>query len=143
MQSIRSFGRGRTDRRRAAEAGFALISALVLAILYFALMELLLIDSSRALHEAQRFRARVAATTLAENAAELVATNMVGQYSNSVTQQDAQGSMSGTFSRGTTDFQIHAEATNNGVVTEHATVFLEGQIEGGTTVRIRWSRHSL
>ena len=149
MRSTRSISAGRTRRRR--QGGFALISALVLAILYFALMELLLIDSSRALHEAQRFRARVVAMTVAENAAELAATNMVGQYSNVVPQtDDAQGSMKGDYSRsaspsvtGSYDFQIHGEGTNIGVVTEHATVFLEGQIESGTVVKIRWSRHSL
>lgn len=144
MQSIRFSSRGRTER------GFALISALVLAILYFALMELLLIDSSRALHEAQRFRARVVATTVAENAAELAATNMVGQYSTIVPQtDDAQGSMQANYSRkgtptpGGYEFTIWGEGKSFGVVTERATVFLEGQVSDTGVVKINWSRHSL
>src|SRR5204863_3948307 len=72
LRSIRSSFRGRTTER-----GYVLISAIVLAILYFALMELMLIDSSRAVREAQRFRARIVATTLAESAAELAALQLV------------------------------------------------------------------
>ena len=72
MRSTRSSFRGRT-----AERGYVLIAAIALAVLYFALMELLLIDSSRALREAQRFRAKVIAATLAESAAELSTASMV------------------------------------------------------------------
>lgn len=114
----------------------------MLAILYFLLMELILIDSSRALHEAQRFRARVVAAALAENAAELAATNMVGQYTNDATLQDAQGSMHGTYSRNGENFEIFGEATTAGVITERATVFLEGRVTVDGTVKIEWSRHS-
>ena len=64
-------------RPHARERGYVLIAAIALAILYFALMELMLIDSSRALREAQRFRSKVIATTLAESAAELSAASMV------------------------------------------------------------------
>ncbi|HEX7420223.1 MAG TPA: hypothetical protein VF505_10080, partial [Thermoanaerobaculia bacterium] len=59
--------------KRKNQRGFVLITALTISILYFALMELLLIDSSRALREAQRFRAHVLAGTLAESAADLAA----------------------------------------------------------------------
>src|SRR6266545_5727430 len=72
---IRFFSRASISRQR--QRGFVLISALVLSVLYFALMELLLIDSSRALNEAQRFRARVVAGALAESGAELAALQMV------------------------------------------------------------------
>src|SRR5215213_2449819 len=71
LRSIRSSSRARTSER-----GFALIAALTLALLYFALMELILIDSSRSLAEAQRFRARIMAAAVAEDAAELAALNM-------------------------------------------------------------------
>ena len=79
MRSIRSSSRARTSER-----GFALIAALTLAVLYFALMELILIDSSRSLAEAQRFRARIMAATLAEDAAELAALNMRAKTSSRV-----------------------------------------------------------
>ena len=49
----------------ASEKGYVLISAIALAILYFGLMELMLIDSSRALVEAQRLRSRIVASALA------------------------------------------------------------------------------
>jgi hypothetical protein len=62
LRSTRSSSRART-----AERGFVLGMAMVIAVLYFLLMELLLIDSSRALGEAQRFRSRVVAAALAEN----------------------------------------------------------------------------
>src|SRR6266566_4686861 len=73
LRSIRFFSRGRTTEQR----GYVLISAIALAILYFGLMELMLIDSSRALREAQRFRARVTSAALAESAAELSAAQMI------------------------------------------------------------------
>ena len=56
LRSIRSSSRARTSER-----GFALIAAIALSVLYFALMELMLIDSSRELAEARRFRARIVA----------------------------------------------------------------------------------
>ncbi len=62
----RFFNRGRTSNQR----GFVLGAALLLAVLYFALMELLLLDSTLSLQQAQRFRAHIMATTLAESAAE-------------------------------------------------------------------------
>ena len=48
--------RARTTNR--SERGIVLVDALVLAVLYFALMELMMVDASRSLQEAQRFRAR-------------------------------------------------------------------------------------
>jgi hypothetical protein len=51
--------------------------ALILAALYFGLVGLLLVDSSRELAEARRFRARILALTLAENGAELAARNII------------------------------------------------------------------
>ena len=99
LRSIRSSFRGRTTER-----GYVLISAITLAILYFALMELMLIDSSRAVREAQRFRARIVATTLAESAAELAAAQLVTQPKAQVNATDDQGTMTATMgsSMGTT-----------------------------------------
>jgi hypothetical protein len=127
---------------RPEQRGFALISALVIAFLYFGLMQLLLVDASRALHEAQRFRARIVAKTLAENGAELAAVNMVSQASGSGTVNDAQGSATGTRTTDSTgQFTIKSEGVTSGVVTQRATVLLEGHVNGAT-VHIDWSRHS-
>lgn len=140
MQSISSSRRASTDRQ--GQRGFALISAVVIAFLYFGLMQLLLVDASRSLHEAQRFRARIVAKTLAENGAELAAINMVSQASGAGTVNDAQGYASGTRTTdGTGKFTITAEGLTTGVVKQHATVMLEGTASGAT-IRIEWSRHS-
>lgn len=143
MQSISFSRRENTE----AERGFALLSALVIAFLYFGLMQLLLIDASRSLHEAQRFRARIVAKTLAENGAELAAINMMNQASGEGEVNDAQGHASGKRTSGTTNefnitpFTIESEGTTVGVVRQHATVTLEGYTDGAT-VHIEQSRHS-
>ncbi|HVR40304.1 MAG TPA: hypothetical protein VMU84_14505 [Thermoanaerobaculia bacterium] len=100
----------------------------MLAVLYFALMELLLLDSSRQLIEAQRFRARVIASNLAESGAELAAEQIFIAYNNgkTVTENDWQGDMSGslTIDEGGA-FTIEAKGTSAGVVrtTAHVTVW--------------------
>ena len=120
MRSIRSSFRGRTTER-----GYVLISAITLAILYFALMELMLIDSSRAVREAQRFRARIVATTLAESAAELAALQLVTASGGPVNATDDQGTMSATLQRSGDKFTIDANAESTGVPPQKATVKVE------------------
>ncbi|HKO55894.1 MAG TPA: hypothetical protein VJ276_08450 [Thermoanaerobaculia bacterium] len=140
MRSISSSRLASIERQR----GFALISALVLAFLYFGLMQLLLIDSSRSLHEAQRFRARIVAKTLAENGAELAAINMVKQQSGAGSVNDAQGSASGTRTTdGAGTFTITSDSVTAGVLTQRAWVILVGRVDSdGATVHIERSRHS-
>jgi Tfp pilus assembly protein PilX len=132
LPSTRSSFRARTDER-----GYVLITAIALAILYFALMELMLIDSSRALREAQRFRSKVIATTLAESAAELSAASMVTRNAgNTINADDEQGSMTAECTLtpnpqkvGESAFLIKAEATTNGVPAATSTVQVQGRIE--------------
>lgn len=81
--------------KRRSERGIALIAAIVLAVLYFGLIQLLLIDSSRDLREAQRFRARVVALTLAENGAELAAHDLVERSGGFADEEDWQGTYTG------------------------------------------------
>src|SRR5207249_3594957 len=95
LPSMRFSFRVRTIDQR----GYVLISAIALAVLYFGLMELMLIDSSRALREAQRFRARVTSAALAESAAELSAAQMISRGSSSANAQDEQGTMNGALQR--------------------------------------------
>ena len=142
MPSIRFFNRGRTEPQR----GFVLVIALVLAILYFMLMGLIMIDSSRAQAEAQRYRARVVAAALAENAAELACVQMVTLPSAMAEREDKQGLMRGAYHRvgtGTSEdkFEVNGEAETKGLLKQKATVFIEGHFEGNV-VRIDYARHS-
>jgi type II secretory pathway pseudopilin PulG len=126
LRSIRSSRRAATG----SERGFVLAAALIIAVLYFALMELLLMDSSRALHEAQRFRSQVIADALAESAAEMAAMKMVADTSNGkVDVKDDQGTMTGTRKRSGNSFELTGEATAIGVPSISATATLKGTID--------------
>lgn len=137
MRSIRSFSRARTTER-----GFALIAALALAVLYFGLMELLLVDSSRELAEARRFRARVVAGVLAENAVELASLQMVGSSGRTVEEEDRQGTMSGRYTRGAGgSFELFGEGETSGVLRQSARVSLQGRVGSDGTVKIDYAVH--
>lgn len=115
--------------------------AIVLAVLYFALVQLVLLDSQRELGEARRFRARIVAETLAENAAELAALQIVARESTpqfSVNMED--GTISGRMTKNANDFEIHGEATTSGITQSTARVILRGRVVG-TDVRIQYSLH--
>ena len=134
---MRSSFRGRTHER-----GYVLIAAIALAVLYFALMELMLIDSTRALREAQRFRSHVVAATLAESAAELSAASMVTRGAgDSISADDEQGSMKANCKVAGTAFDIDAEANTNGVMPMKATVRVQGRIVG-QKVMVDYTYHS-
>jgi len=138
LRSIRSSSRARTN----SERGFALIAAIGLAILYIALIELLLIDSSRELAEARRFRAKIVAATLAENGAELAAAAMLTRVSANVNATDAQGTMTGNL-RKTPDgkFEISGSGSTAGVVQTTSRVELRGAIVGDR-VSIEFAVHN-
>ena len=128
-----------------SQRGYVLITAVVLAILYFALMELMLIDSSRALNEAQRFRSRLVAQTLAESAAELAAVHIVDRAGTDVNAEDEQGKMVGKLSSNGTKFEIDATGTTAGVQPMTATVHVQGKIVGTAPdlrVAINYTDHS-
>lgn|GEM_PF-1767490 len=127
MRSIRSSSRAHTT----SERGFALIAAITLAVLYFALIELLLIDSARELTAARRFRAKVVAATLAENGAELAAAAMLTRPSANVNATDWQGTIAGDM-RKTPDekFEITGTGSTTGVVQTTSRVSLRGAIVG-------------
>ena len=136
-RSIRSFNRGRTN----SERGFVLVAALIVAVLYLGLIELLLLDGTRALQEAQRFRARTVAAVLAENAAELAAEQMVNKMGSSVTATDAAGEAKGQYKRMGDTFEITAKATSAGVASSSASVRIQGRIIDGR-VKIDYTVHS-
>lgn len=136
-QSTRSSSRARTS----SERGFALVTALVLAVLYLGLIELLLMDGTRALQEAQRLRSRVIAATLAENAAELAAEGMVSKFAGDVTSSDAQGEIEGKYTRTGEEFVILGRGTTSGVARESASVRIKGRVVGNS-VTIDYAIHS-
>ena len=139
---MRSSFRGRTTRTRESQRGYMLISAIVLAVLYFGLMQLMMIDSTRALKEAQRFRSRIVASTLAESAAELAAASMVTTMaSNSAKATDEQGSMDGQLHMVTGAFEITGDSVTAGVQPVKGQVRVQGRIEG-TRVIVDYTFHS-
>src|SRR6058998_1151051 len=117
LRLMRFSFRGRTTDER----GYVLISAIALAILYFGLMELMLIDSSRALREAQRFRGRVVASALAESAAELAAAQMVTRPGGATSAEDEQGKMLGSLEISGNTFELVGQGNVAGVVPMSAT----------------------
>ena len=136
-----------SSRARTTERGFVLVAAIVLAVLYFGLMELVLIDASRELNEAQRFRSRTLATTVAENAAELSALAIATTLRRPVDEADAQGEMKATMERTTLDptqiatFRIEASGQTKGVMPTRSRVVVQGTILGGE-IRIAFTQHS-
>jgi len=91
-------------------------------------MELLLLDSTRALQEAQRFRARVIAATLAESGAEMSAAQLVTSAGGPANATDDQGTMSGTMKHFGTEFEIVGDGDATGVPPAHAHVELKGAV---------------
>lgn len=129
-----------SSRRVRSDRGFALVAALLLAILFLSLMELTLRDTSESIRRAHTFRARLAAEILADNAAELAAAGMVGSSSNQVERELAGGRLAGSFDRGPEDsFTILGEGISTGTVSVTARVELRGTIVEGR-VRILQSR---
>ena len=138
MRSTRSCSRA----RRSSQRGYALISALVLAILYFAMVELLLLDSARELAEARRFRARIVAETLAENGAELAALEIVTKDKSEMTAEDWQGTFVGRMAKNPGgQFDIVAEGQSGGITESRAKVLVRGRVVGNS-VRIQYTVHT-
>ncbi|HUR82665.1 MAG TPA: hypothetical protein VM733_18030, partial [Thermoanaerobaculia bacterium] len=138
LRSMRSCSRA----PKSSERGYALIAALVLAILYFAMVELLLLDSSRELAEARRFRARIVAETLAENGAELAALDMVTTETTETAAEDWQGSIVGRMARNADgSFDIEGEGKTSGLAESKAKVLVRGRIVGND-VRVQYTVHT-
>jgi Flp pilus assembly protein TadG len=127
--------------RRSNERGIALVLALVLAVLYFGLIELLLVDSARELEQARRFRARIVAETLAENAAELAVLQIVTKPPMPVAAKDWQGTMSAEISKNAENFDIDATGVTSGITESKARVLVRGRVVGDS-VRIQYTVHT-
>lgn len=142
-RSIRFFSRVRTTER-----GFALVIALVLALLYFGLIELLMIDSSRELAAARRFRARIMAETLAENAAEGAALRIADETVTWTKFEltDDQGEMDGEMRKSGQSYVITAKGISAGLESTQVSVRLQGQVAptstGPTKITIEFAKHT-
>lgn len=138
MRSNRSCSRARTTER-----GFALVWAIGLSLLFFMLVQLVLLDSSRELSEARRFRARIVATALAENGAELAAAQMTKRdNSGVVSAEDWQGTMTGQMIRNpdSGEFTMWGNGETRGTVRAQARVEVKGAIVGNR-VQIHFTVH--
>jgi len=145
LRSIRSSSRARTTD---GERGFALIWAVGLALLFFMLIELMLIDSARELAEARRFRAKIVAATLAEHGAEPAARQMITQPGAPVREEDFQGTYQGTLTKGPVDpasgvatFVVVGEGEAKGISKASARVEISGYMTG-TNIAISFTKHT-
>lgn len=144
LRSIRHTHRELTSE----QSGFVLATALTVALLYFALMELLLVDSLRSFNEAQRFRAHIMASTLAENGAELAAEGMrnrviAGSDDGGTPREldSRQGKCTGELEViGEGRFVLKGTGTSSGIVKTSATVLLEGTV-ANSKVQIDFARY--
>jgi Tfp pilus assembly protein PilX len=143
LRSIRSFSRARTTER-----GFALAAALILAVLYFGLIELLMIDSSRELAAARRFRARIVAETLAENAAEGAALRVADETTTwtKFSRTDEEGEMDGEMRKSGESYIITATGISAGLESTKVSVRLQGKVvkpaTGPTEITVDFARHT-
>ncbi|MGK2859265.1 MAG: hypothetical protein ACSLFQ_18850 [Thermoanaerobaculia bacterium] len=138
----------RSSRRAHAdgERGYALVASLVLAVLFFALMTLVLLESTMRYRGAQRYRARIVAQTLAENAAELAAKGLGDGSSLIASAETDEGTMKATGEvatdlDGVVRFKIEAEGETRGVQRVRATVTVWGRVDAGG-VRVTRTKHS-
>lgn len=146
LRSIRSCSRARTDGQR----GYALVWAIGIALLFFMLVQLVLIDSARELAEARRFRARIFAMTLAENGAELSAVRITDRAFANVDAEDWQGKMTGKMERQEAEdeqgnkiyrFRIRGDGEAKGTDKAAARVDVIGRIERGE-LHIDYTTHT-
>lgn len=119
---------------RRSERGIALAMAMILAVLYFGLIQLLLVDSSRELGAARRFRARVLAQTMAENGAELAAHDLVAKVPGAivrVTAEDAMGTTTGELRKASdVNFVLEGKGQTKGLVVIKESVTITGRVVG-------------
>jgi hypothetical protein len=140
LRSIRSCSRA----RRSSQRGIALVSAIVLAVLYFGLMELLLLDSARELAMSRRFRAKIVSMTLAENGAELAALQLASpnRTMNEVRAEDEVGVITGHLLKASSgQFEIEGTGTTKGVDVAVSKVRVFGRVINNHEVKIQYTMH--
>jgi hypothetical protein len=123
--------------------------AIIVAVLYLGMIELMMLDASRELAAARRFRARVVALTLAENGAELAALRMTDptHVPKPASHEDELGTISGSLTKGVADlngripFVVVGTAESAGLESTSARVRLQGYILG-SSIQIEYAQHS-
>jgi hypothetical protein len=131
----------RFARRHAGERGIILIAVIIVAILYFAMIELMLMESTEASRQADRFRSRVMAHVMAENGIELAAENMVNVGATQHTYTDSQGTIRGEYKRTGDSFELTGSAVTAGVAPTKADAKLQG-IVNASRITVTFSMHS-
>ena len=129
MRSHASSWRMRSFHEQITERGFALVSALVIAFLYFALMQLVMIESILAYRQARAAAERTALHVLAEDGVELVARNLCTSSGTTATLESPAGKVEAKLRvLGMSErFEIEAVAIGGG---SRATITLQGQMNG-------------
>lgn len=145
MRSTRYSSRARTTNER----GFALLWAIGLAVLFFMMIQLVLMESGLELKEAQLFRSRIVAMVLAENGAELAAAQIVDTIINNPEHEDWQGKVYGTMTRNelNEEFTIVGTGETAGTHRTKAVVEVRGVIDKVTNptqpnIQILLSKHT-
>ncbi len=132
-------------RRNDREGGWVLISVLVISTLYFVLIALILWESTMRYRAAQRFRSKVIAQTLAENAVELAARGLTTGGSGDVDEEIDDGLMLAevevTGSARNAEFHIKAAGRSSGVRAAEASVEIWGTVRNGQ-ISISRTKHS-
>ncbi|HSN69224.1 MAG TPA: hypothetical protein VLV48_08270 [Thermoanaerobaculia bacterium] len=117
------------------ERGFVLISALLISLLFFGLIELALRDTTEAVRGAHRQRARFASEILADNGIELAAAGMVYEIPKNEVRTSRDGTTKGTFRPLPGNrFELRGEGRSAGVAEVETRVVLRGRSQGATIV---------
>ena len=133
-------------RRAEREKGFALIGALMIALLLLILMSVLLTDLTRVTRSAATGRSRVVAEALAESGAELAARHMMLGLQSNFRQKLPEGEFEASWNRFATTlpdvwrFEIRVRARSTTVPPYEANLTIAG-IHQGDTLRIQRTEH--
>jgi len=128
MRARASSLRMHSFRARADSKGFAMISALVIAVLYFALMQLVFVESILAFRQARSIAARSALHILAEDGVELVMRDFCTSGGSSVTLVSGTATVVAKSRMiGSQRFEIESKATSPA---GSASVNLQGRLSG-------------
>jgi hypothetical protein len=118
---------------------------LVIAILYFALISLMLWESTEAFRSAQRFRSRIVAQAWAESGAEIAAQKVVSASTGESTWESDEATVETDTkvvpTQNGLDFQITSASTTKGVMPARARVSATGRYDG-SRFRILRTIHS-
>ena len=129
------------------EKGFALIGALMVAILFFIIVSVLMTDLIRVTRSSATGRSRLVAESLAESGAELAARHMLLGLQSNFSQELPEGSFTAKWQRFPTNlpniwrFTIVVDARSRTVPPHESSLVIEGTYQAGR-LDIRRTEHS-